>query len=410
MTRHTPDGPLTDGAPLPRPFDEAFASDPHAVYRRLREKGSVHRVALPDGSPVWLVTHEADVREGLADPRLSVDKRHSTTGYTGFSLPSALDRNLLNIDPDDHRRLRRLVSHGFTPRRVEQLRGSVQDIVDGLLSDVARAMDARGEADAVAAFATPLPLRVIGSLLGVPHVDQDRFSGWVTAMLAPRGHAELVDAIGRIHRFLVDLVADRRAAPGDDMLSDLIAARDEGDRLTEDELVSLAFLILLAGSENVQHVIANGLLTLLTHPGQLAELRERPALFPAAVEELLRHAQPIQTTIRRFATEPVEFGGVVIPAGDTVLLCLASAHRDPARYPEPDRFDIHRADTAHLALGQGMHYCLGAPLARLQITLALRTVLDRFPGLRTARPADELPWTTTFRFHALRELPLTTAP
>ncbi|MFD2122380.1 cytochrome P450, partial [Streptomyces cirratus] len=163
---------------------------------------------------------------------------------------------------------------------------------------------------------------MIGSLLAVPDADQDRFSGWVTGMLAPRGREELVDAIGRIHCFLIDLVAARRAAPGDDLLSDLIAARDEEDRLTEDELVSLAFLILLAGSENVQHVIANGLLTLLTHPEQLAELRERPALFPAAVEELLRHAQPIQTTIRRFATEPVELGGVLIPAGDTVLLCL----------------------------------------------------------------------------------------
>lgn len=410
MTRHTHDGPPTDGTPLPRPFDEAFVRDPHAVYRRLREKGSVHRVSLPDGSPVWLVTHEADVREGLADPRLSVNKRHSTTGYTGFSLPSALDRNLLNIDPDDHRRLRRLVSHGFTPRRVEQLRDSVQDIVDDLLTGLADGMAADGGADAVAGFAKPLPLRVIGSLLGVPDADQDRFSGWVTGMLAPRGREELVEAIGRIHRFLIDLVADRRAAPGDDMLSDLIAARDEEDRLSEDELVSLAFLILLAGSENVQHVIANGLLTLLTHPRQSAELRERPELFPAAVEELLRHSQPIQTTIRRFPTEPVEFDGVPIPAGDTVLLCLASAHRDPARYPDPDRFDIHRADTAHLALGQGMHYCLGAPLARLQITLALHTLFDRFPGIRTARPADELPWTTTFRFHALRELPLTTAP
>ncbi|GHB52693.1 cytochrome P450 hydroxylase [Streptomyces cirratus] len=410
MTQRTDSRPKTQGAPLPQPFGEAFTRDPHAVYRRLREEGRVHHVALPDGSPVWLVIHEADVREGLADPRLSVNKRHSTTGYTGFCLPSALDRNLLNIDPDDHRRLRRLVSYGFTPRRVGQLRDSVQGIVDDLVTSLAQEMDARGEADAVAGFAKPLPLRVIGSLLAVPDADQDRFSGWVTGMLAPRGREELVDAIGRIHCFLIDLVAARRAAPGDDLLSDLIAARDEEDRLTEDELVSLAFLILLAGSENVQHVIANGLLTLLTHPEQLAELRERPALFPAAVEELLRHAQPIQTTIRRFATEPVELGGVLIPAGDTVLLCLASAHRDPARYPDPERFDIHRADTAHLALGQGMHYCLGAPLARLQITLALRTLLDRFPGLRTARPAGQLPWTTTFRFHALRELPLTTAP
>ncbi|MFG2620457.1 cytochrome P450 [Streptomyces sp. NPDC048507] len=392
---------------LSQPFGEEFRTDPYAVYARLRAAGSVHRVALPDGAPVWLVTHEADVRRGLADARLSVDKRHSGTGFKGFSLPPALDANLLNLDAEDHLRLRRLVSRGFTPRHVEGLRARVQEAVDGLAGRLERRIGADGSADLLAEFATPLPLKVIGDLLAVPEPERGRFSGWVATMLAPPGRAELAAAIGEIHRYLVGLVAARRADPGEDVFSGLIAARDEDDRLSEDELVSLAFLILMAGSENVQHLIGGGLLTLLNHPGQLAALRADPGLMPAAVEELLRHSHPNHTAIRRFATEPVEIGGVRIPAGDTVLFALASAHRDPARYAGPDRFDIARADQGHLALGHGLHHCLGAALARTQITLALTTLLHRFPGLRLAAPAGDLRWTTTFRFHALRELPVT---
>ncbi|MFD9516910.1 cytochrome P450 [Streptomyces sp. NPDC059979] len=392
---------------LPQPFGASFANDPHAVYAELRAAGPVHRVALPDGSPVWLVTREADVREGLSDQRLSVNKRHSSTGFSGFSLPPALDSNLLNIDPDDHLRLRRLVAKGFTARHVDLLRGEIGTAVDALVAQLGDRIESDAEADLVAAFAKPLPLRVIGALLDVPADDQERFSAWISAMLSPRSREGLVQAIGDVHGFLVDLVALRRAAPGDDVLSGLIAARDEEDRLTEDELVSLAFLILGAGSENVQHVISAGMLTLLQHPDQLAELRARPARMADAVEELLRYTSPNQTAIRRFPTGPVEIGGVRIPAGDTVLFALASAHRDPARYPDPDRFDIDRADKAHLALGHGMHYCLGAPLARLQLTLALGALIDRLPRLKLARPADQLRWNSTFRFRALHELPVT---
>ncbi|MFE5538597.1 cytochrome P450 [Streptomyces sp. NPDC056492] len=393
--------------PLPCPYDESFARDPHAVHARLRAAGPVHRVALPDGSPVWLVTRAADVRAGLADARYSVDKRHSTTGFSGFSLPPALDANLLNVGPEDHLRLRRLVSKGFTARHVELLRADVRTCVDELTTRLADTIARTGEADLVAEFARPLPLRTIGALLRVPASDQERFSGWVATMLAPRSKEELVAAVGGVHRFLAELVERRRAHPGDDMLSSLIAARDEEDRLTEDELVSLAFLILMAGSETVQHVISGGILTLLGHPEQLAVLRAEPARLPEAVEELLRYTGPHQTAVRRFPTEPVEIGGVRIPAGDTVLFCLAAAHRDPDRHPDPDRFDIDREDKAHLALGHGLHYCLGAPLARLQITLALGTLLDRLPGLRPAGPVEELSWTSTFRFHALRALPVT---
>lgn len=398
---------ISQDVTLPQPFGEPFARDPHAVYAALRAAGPVHRVALPDGSAAWLVVREADVRAGLSDQRLSVDKRHSATGFSGFSLPPALDGNLLNVGPEDHLRLRRLVAHGFTPRHVDRLRDTVRAAVDERTAHLAGLLDGGGEADLVAEFARPLPLRVIGALLDVPSDDRERFSGWISAMLAPGSREELVRSIGEVHRFPADLVAVRRARPGDDLLSDLITARDEGDRLTEEELVSLAFLILGAGSENVQHVISAGVLALLDHPEQSARLRAEPARMADAVEELLRYTSPNQTAIRRFPTEPVEIGGVRIPAGDTVLFALASAHRDPDRYPDPDLFDIDRADKAHLALGQGMHYCLGAPLARLQLTLALGAVLDRFPGLRPACRPDRLRWHSTFRFRALRELPVT---
>ncbi|MFF4739727.1 cytochrome P450 [Streptomyces sp. NPDC001262] len=391
---------------LPQPFDAAFLADPWRGYARLREAAPVHRIALPDGSPVWLVLREADVRAWIADPRLSVNKARSGVGYKGFSLPPALDANLLNIDPEDHLRLRRLVSQGFTPRRVEDLGGLVQAAADRLADGLAADVDAHGSADLVTGFSNPLPLVVIGDLLGVPEADRRPFSEWVGTMLTPEHPGQVVEAIGRVHRFLEELVAARRAAPGDDLLSALIAARDEGDRLSEDELVSLAFLILMAGSENVQHLISGGLLTLLQHPEQLAALRAEPELLPGAVEELLRYALPNQMAIRRFPVEPVEIGGVAVPAGDTVMLCLASAHRDPDRYPEPDRFDIRRADKAHLALGQGVHYCLGAPLARMEIRIALETLLDRFPDLGLAVPAGELQWRTSFRSRALRALPV----
>ncbi|MFH9106818.1 cytochrome P450 [Streptomyces albus] len=392
---------------LPQPFDESFRAMPHAVYNKLRDEKAVHRVALPDGTAVWLVTRDADVRAGLADRRLSVNKAHSTGGYQGYALPPALDANLLNIDHDDHIRLRRLVSQGFTPRRAEAMRAGIQAVADRLADRLEERLESEGTADLVHDFATPLPLTVVCDLFGVPEPDRRPFGSWVSTMLALESPQQVAEAVTSVHDFLRALVDERRKAPGDDLLSALIAARDEDDRLTEDELCSLAFLVLGAGIENVQHLLSAGFLALLRHPGQLAALRGDSSLLPDAVEELMRYAHSQLTAIRRFPTEPVEIAGTTIPAGDTVLLCPASANRDPERYPAPDRLDIRRRDNAHLSLGQGMHYCLGAPLARMQTGLALETLLGRFPGLRPAVEEDRLQWRTSFRSHALRALPLT---
>ncbi|WP_030612472.1 cytochrome P450 family protein [Streptomyces sclerotialus] len=397
----------------PDPLDPTtLLDDPYAAYEQLREAGPVHRITGPDGQPAWLVTRYADVRAALADPRLSLDKRNSSNGYRGFSLPPALDANLLNMDPPDHTRVRRLVVKAFTPGRVEKLRAPVAKVAHGLLD----AVEAKGAADLIADFAGPLPIIVICDLLGVPEGDRHDFRAWTDALITPdpsRPEA-MKEAIGAMLRFFTGLIATKRAEPGDDLLSDLIAVRDEpdadggvaGDRLSEDELTSLAFLILFAGYENTVHLIGNAVLALLDHPDVLAELRADPAGMPAAVEEFARYDGPAPLAIRRFPVEDVEIGGVRIPAGESVLLSLASANRDPERFPDAAKLDPHRDIFGHLALGHGIHYCLGAPLARMETQTALDALIQRFPGLRPAVPRTELRWRRTIRARGLMSLPV----
>ncbi|MGI5472049.1 cytochrome P450 family protein [Streptomyces sp. CA-132043] len=397
----------------PDPLDPTMLlDDPYAAYEGLREAGPVHRITGPDGQPAWLVTRYADVRSGLADPRLALDKRNSSNGYRGFSLPPALDANLLNMDPPDHTRVRRLVVKAFTPGRVEKLRAPVAKVAQDLLD----AVEPKGTADLIADFAGPLPIIVICDLLGVPETDRHDFRSWTDALITPdpsRPEA-MKEAIGAMLRFFTGLIATKRAEPGDDLLSDLIAVRDEadsdggvaGDRLSEDELTSLAFLILFAGYENTVHLIGNAVLALLDHPDVLAELRADPGLLPAAVEEFARYDGPAPLAIRRFPVEDVEIGGVRIPAGESVLLSLASANRDPERFPEPATLDPHRDIFGHLALGHGIHYCLGAPLARMETQTALNAVIQRFPGLRLTVASTELRWRRSIRARGLMSLPV----
>ncbi|MFD7000821.1 cytochrome P450 [Streptomyces mirabilis] len=385
---------------------EGLIDHPYAVYDRLRDTAPVHRVAGTDGNPAWLVTRYEDVREALANPLLSMDKKHALPGsYQGLSLPPALDANLLNMEAPDHTRIRRLVVRAFTPRRVEQLRTPVRETADRLLD----ALGPHGSADLIAAYAAPLPITVICDLLGIPGEHRRDFRAWTDVLVAPdpaRPGAAKEAVVGMLG-FLTQLLADKRKKPADDVLSDLIAVRDEGDRLTEDELMSLAFLILFAGYENTVQLIGNAILGLLTHPDQLAALRANPERFPNAVEEFARHEGPALLAIRRFPVEDVRIGAVTVPAGETVLLSLAAANRDPARFPDPERLDLDRDASGHLALGRGIHYCVGAPLARLETEIAVSALLERLPDLALDADPAELRWRPSLRARGLLALPVT---
>ncbi|MCZ4512903.1 cytochrome P450 [Streptomyces sp. ActVer] len=402
-------------------LNDGLLTHPYAVYDRLRDTAPVHRVTGPDGSPAWLVTRYDDVREALANPLLSLDKRHALPGgYKGFALPPALDANLLNMDPPDHTRIRRLVGRAFTTRRVEQLRAPIRQTADRLLD----ALGAHGGTDLIAAYAAPLPITVICDLLGVPDGHRRDFRAWTDVLVAPdRARPQAAkEAVVAMLGFFTQLLADKRKEPADDLLSDLIAVRDESDsagggstgsdragsdRLTEDELMSLAFLILFAGYENTVQLIGTAVLALLQHPDQLAALRADPTRLPAAVEEFVRYDGPALLAIRRFPREDVTIGDVTVPAGETVLLSLGAANRDPRRFPDADRFDLGRDAGGHLALGHGIHYCLGAPLARLETEIALAALLERLPDLELDGDPGDLRWRPSLRARGLLALPVT---
>lgn len=397
-------------SPPSSPFGPAFVADPYPTYAALREAAPVHQVELPDGSTVWLVTRYADVRAALADQRLSLDKANSDGSWRGFSLPPALDANLLNMDPPNHTRIRRLIAQAFGPQRIAGLRPRVEAAAEELLDRIA----ADGRADLVADFAGPLPVTVICDLLGVPEADRAALRGWTDVMLSPPADDPRAGArvILRLQEFLTGLIADKRRKPGDDLLSAMIAARDTGadgttDRLSEDELTSLAFLVLFAGYENSVHLIGTSILALLRHPEQLDALRAAPELPTGAVEELLRYEPPAPVAFRRFPLTDVTIGGVSIPAGAAVLVNVAAANRDPLRFDQPELLDVHRSDSGHLTLGHGIHYCVGAPLARLELQVAVGAVLRRFPKLALAVDPADLSWRPSFRTRGLRTLPVT---
>ncbi|MFD7285743.1 cytochrome P450 [Streptomyces sp. NPDC059863] len=426
---------LTASGASPRslhdPTDELLA-DPYEVYARLRETAPVRRIVGPDGRPAWIVTRYEDVRQSLADPRLSLDKSRALPGgYRGFGLPPALDANLLNMDPPDHTRIRRFVARAFTARRIETLRGPVgrtaDELLDALESDgrVSEGRVSGGRADLIASYAAPLPIAVICELLGVPQRDRRDFREWTDALIAPdpTRPERMKEAIAGMLAFFTELLAHKRAEPGDDLLSALIAVRDGGeesgggaeggggvegggDRLSEDELMSLAFLILFAGYENTVQLIGNSVLALLQHPEQLAALRAEPDRTAAAVGEFMRYEGPALLAIRRFAVEDLTIGGVTVPAGETVMLSLASANRDPLRFADPDRLDLDRDTAGQVALGYGIHYCLGAPLARLETEIALNALLERFPRLALDVPYEELRWRPSTRARGLAALPV----
>ena len=367
----------------------AELADPYPCYQALRETAPVCRAELPDGLPVWLVTRHPDVRQALADPRLGNDPR-SAAGTLGGGprwRPENL-HNMLRADPPRHTRLRRLAAAAFTARRVQRLRPRIAEIAAGLLDDLA----GPGRVDLIERYAFPLPIVVICELLGIPAADRDRFREWTAAILRyatdPAAAAAIEAARDGIRDYLTALIAAKRAAPGDDLTSALIA----GGGFSETELLSTVSVLLTAGHETTANLIGNGTLALLRRPSQLAALRDDPGLLPGAVEELLRYDTPIVPGVMKFARADTEIAGVPIPAGDVVLLGIGAANRDPEVFADPDRLDVTRARPPHLSFGHGIHFCIGAGLARLETQLAVEGLLRRFPAIRLAVPAARLRW------------------
>ncbi|MGW7097893.1 cytochrome P450 family protein [Streptomyces sp. NPDC054838] len=360
---------------------ENFNADPYTFYAGLRESGPVHQVVMNDrlSGPSWLVVGHEEARQALNHPALLKDWRETDLFPEIVATPA--NANMLEADPPHHTRLRRLVAREFTARRMESMRPRVQAITDELLDAMAARPERTG--DLIRTLAFPLPMTVICELLGVPDLDRERFRHWSNEVVAPSQAGPAGVAHEQLSAYLAELVEAKAKDPGEDLLSALIRTRDEdGDSLSGEELIGMAFLLLVAGHETTVNLISNGIRALLAHPAQLAELRaDFDGLLSGAVEEMLRYDGPVQNATYRYAGQDLELGGVVIPAGDTVLVSLAGADRDPGRFEEPDTFDIHRAPQGHLAFGHGLHFCLGAPLARMEGRIAIRSLLERFPGL-----------------------------
>jgi cytochrome P450 len=388
------------------PFLAVGPGQRHEVYAALAAEGPIHRIALPGGTPAWLVTSYPEARRLLADPRLTKGGSPTTTLVRELlpDLAPSLVSHMLAYGPPTHTRLRALVAPAFTRRRMDLLAPRVQQITDGLLD----AMDDADETDLIAGFAYPLPITVICELLGVPEDDRASFRDW-SVTLTEGQYADPDDfvaaAIGWL-AYLRKLVADKRRRPGDDLTSALVTARAEGERLSVDELTSMIFILLLAGHETTVNLIANGTHALLTNPEQADRLRAHPELIETCVEELLRYESPLQVALPMRATEPLEIAGERIDVGDVVVPGLLAANRDNAHTPEPHTLDVGRADNHHLAFGHGIHHCLGAPLARLEGRIAIGTLLRRFPRVRLAVPDSEITWRPSYAFHALSELPV----
>ena len=387
--------------------DPAFRADPHPVYARWRRTEPVRWARLPSGAGAWLVTRYADARQALTDPRLSkAQPLVPSAREMPRQISDAISRHMLAADPPDHTRLRRLVSAAFTARRVEELRPRIEQITDGLLD----AMAGHDRVDLIDAFAFPLPIQVICELLGIPAADRDAFRAWSTIIVTgSQAGDRLPGAIQAMVAYIRELIADRRAHPGDDLLSGLIGVRDEQDRLTEDELSSMVFLLLIAGHETTVNLIGNGAFLLLSRPQRWERLRADPGLLPSAVEEFLRYEGPVETATFRVAAEDLEIGGAAVRAGDPVLVVLLSANRDD-RFPDADELRLDRAHNPHLAFGHGIHYCLGAPLARLEAQIAFRKLIERYPGLTLAAPAAELTWRPGLLMRGLEALPVAPRP
>ena len=396
-----------------------FKANPFPIYRRLREQSPVLRINLPDRQKAWLVTRYEDVVSVLTDERFAKDlfrvrskeQLAATPWMTKLLIPliRPLANHMLNRDPPDHTRLRALVQQAFSPRLVEGMRGRIETLADELLDRAER----RGRMDLIADYALPIPTTVIAEMLGVPVGDRHKFHRWSGVMLAAGasrfGLLRAMPSARLFIRYIRQLIKSRRANLRDDLISALITAKEASERLNDDELLSMILLLIVAGHETTVNLIATGTLALLEHPDQLERLRNDPALIKPAVEELLRFTAPVETATERFATEDVELAGVKIARGDLVLAAIASANRDESRFKNPDTLDITREPNKHLAFGHGIHFCLGASLARLEGQIAINTLLARTRDLQLAVDPSMLRWRSGLVLRGLKALPVSFA-
>jgi len=393
-----------------------FKADPFPFYRRLREIAPIYRVKLPDGQMAWLVTRYDDVVSVLTDERfakdvfrvLSKEQLAATPWMTKLLAPllMPLARHMLNLDPPDHTRLRALVQQAFSPRLVEGMRGRIETLANELLDRVTR----RGRMDLIADYALPIPSTIIAEMLGVPVRDRHKFHRWSSAMLSAGasrfGLLRAMPSAWLFMRYIRKLIESRRANLRDDLIGALITAKDASESMSDDELLSMILLLIVAGHETTVNLIASGMLALLEHPDQLERLRSDPRLIKPAVEELLRYTAPVETATERFAREDVELAGVKIAKGDVVLAAIASANRDESQFINPDTLDIAREPNKHLAFGQGIHFCLGASLARLEGQTAINALLARMRDLRLTVDPRTLCWRSGLVLRGLKALPV----
>ncbi len=389
-----------------------FKADPYPFYARLRAQAPVFPVTLPDKQRAWLVTRYDDVVTVLKDERFAKDRLNALTPeqlkrqpwMPGFAKP--LTRNMLDLDPPEQTRLRALVQKAFTPRLIEQMRERIQALTEEILDAV------RGEShiDLIRDYALPLPTTIIAEILGVPVSDRHKFHRWSTTLLTASstglGMVLAIPSIWLFMRYLRKFIRSRRAQPKNDLVSALVQAEDAGQTLTEDEMLAMVMLLLVAGHETTVNLIGNGTLALLENPEQMEKLRSDPGLIRSAIEELLRFHSPVETATERYPRQDITLAGVTIPRGEMVLAVLASANRDERQFPDADKLDLARDPNKHVSFGQGVHFCLGAPLARLEGQIAINTLLRRARGLRLAVTPGALRWRRGLVLRGLEALPL----
>jgi cytochrome P450 len=385
-------------------LDESFTRDPHATLHQLQAESPVSRAVMWGGVPVWLVTGYDEAKALLADPRLSKDHAHALRLFPPNSsevYEDELNSHMLNTDPPGHTRLRKLVVKAFTARAVEGMRPQIESIADELLD----AIDTGGPVDLIAAYAGPLPVRVISELLGIPADRRSRFQAQLEPLNNESDREAKTIAFRELTSMLTNVVAEKRREPTGDLISALIEATEEGDRLSESELLAMIFLLIAAGYDTTVNLIANGVLALLRNPRQLWALRACPSLMPNAVEEFLRFDSPVNIASMRFTTVPIRVGEVEIPKNQFLMISLLAANHDADNFEDPGQLDITRKPNAHLAFGHGIHHCVGAGLGRLEGRIALERLLARFERLELATTSP-IEYRNSTQMHGLSTLPV----